>query len=385
MFFIIDLALVILAATLGSGLAKLCGLPAIAGYIFGGLLISPFTWGPSITDAHQFDEMAEIGILLLMFSIGTEFSPRELASVSKIALLGAPLAVAFFMILGVGVGYWWGLSLLSGVILGAILSVASTMVLARLLMDRGEISSEHGRITLGLSLVEDLIVVIFSVLIPVLGNWTPQYAINLGLSLGKAFLILAPIFFLSFFAIPRFLEWVAAKCDAELLLVVTMTLCIGAAAITGFFGLSLALGAFVAGLLISSSSAGRTAVFQLQGTRDLCVAIAFVSVGALIKPQIWWHESGLLFTVLGFIVIGKFVVWFGVIQLFGVPFRTAAKSALLLSQIGEFSFILAELARKANLISEKLYNVILAAALFSILINTILVRLLMGRCEKNHS
>ncbi len=376
MYFIIDLALVILAAAIGSGIARLCGLPAVAGYIFGGLLISPFTWGPSITDVHRFDEMAEIGILLLMFSIGAEFSPRELASVSKIALLGAPLAVVFFMVMGIGIGSWWGLPVLSGAVLGAILSVASTMVLARLLMDRQELSAHHGRITIGLSLVEDLIVVVLSVVIPVLGNWSPQCAVNLTLSLGKAFLILVPIVLLSFLVVPRFLEWIATKCDAELLLVVTMTLCIGAATVTGFFGLSLALGAFVAGLLISSSQVGRAAVFQLQGTRDLCVAIAFVSVGALIKPQIWWHESGLLLTVLIFIVAGKFVIWLGVIKLFGVPLRTSAKSALFLSQIGEFSFVLAELATKAQLISDKLYNVILAGALFSILLNTILVRLL---------
>src|SRR6266851_1929894 len=162
-----DLAYVFVAAVLGGGLAWAARQPLILGYVFGGLLISPFTPGPAVSDVHTFEVIAEVGVILLMYSVGMEFSLRDLLEVKWVALLGGPLGI--LMSIGLGAGALLGWPFLQGAIVGTVVSVASTMVLVRLLMDRGELRSEHGRVMIGLTLVEDLAVVVLIILIPVLG------------------------------------------------------------------------------------------------------------------------------------------------------------------------------------------------------------------------
>lgn len=168
-----DLAYVFLAAVLGGALAWATRQPLILGYVFGGLLISPFTPGPAVSDVHTFEVIAEVGVILLMYSVGMEFSLRDLLEVRWVALLGGPLGILMSVGLGLGAGTLLGWAPLQGVIIGMVVSVASTMVLARLLLDRGELRSQHGRVMIGLTLVEDLAVVVLTILIPVLGTMEP--------------------------------------------------------------------------------------------------------------------------------------------------------------------------------------------------------------------
>lgn len=375
MQFFYDLALVLAAAMLGSLLARVLRQPAILGYIFGGILISPFTWGPSIADIHNFDEIAEFGVVLLMFSIGAEFSPRELGRVRGLALAGVPIGITVFVGISLAVGQLLGWPILKSIAVGAIVSVASTMVLGRMLIDHGRLKNDVGRIAIGLSLVDDLSVVIMIVLLPVIGELTPDRLWTLGLGLGQAFLILLPVLILSQRLIPMLLRQVSRWNNSEFLFLTTVALSVLAAAFTQWLGLSMALGAFLAGVMLSNSPEGRHAVEQLNGMRDLCVAVFFVSVGALIDPGMLLKNPGFVIALVLLVVLGKTLVWWGIIRLFGYRTPISLRSAVYLAQIGEFSFILGAVAMSAGMLSQSDYNAILAAALLSMAANSFLTRL----------
>ncbi len=215
-----DLAYVFVAAVVGGGLAWWSRQPLILGYVLGGILISPLTPGPSVSDLHTFELFAEIGVVLLMFSIGIEFSLQDLLRVKWVALLGGPLGILLCVGMGVGVGTLLGWGMLQGAVVGVVISVASTMVLARLLMDRGELHSRHGRIMIGITLVEDLAVVVLIVLIPALGALEPGRLLAIGIALGRAALILLPFALLAWRVVPAVMTRVARTHNQELFLLV---------------------------------------------------------------------------------------------------------------------------------------------------------------------
>jgi CPA2 family monovalent cation:H+ antiporter-2 len=255
-----DLAYIFVAAVVGGLLARKFKQPLILGYVLGGILISPFTPGPAVSNLRSLEVFAEIGVILLMFSIGIEFSPRDLMRVKWVAIFGGPLGVLLSIGLGAAVALVLGWELKLGIVLGAVVSVASTMVLARLLMDRGELRSEHGRVMIGITLVEDIVVVALTVMLPALAQLEPGHLSTVALTLGKAALILLPMGVVAAFLVPKFLARVAALHSQELFLIVIVALCLVTAAITQAVGLSLALGAFVAGLVISGSTCCRYAM-----------------------------------------------------------------------------------------------------------------------------
>jgi CPA2 family monovalent cation:H+ antiporter-2 len=369
-----DLAYVFVAAVLGGALAWAARQPLILGYVLGGILISPFTPGPAVSDVHTFEVIAEIGVILLMYSVGMEFSPGTLLEVKWVALLGAPLGILMSVGLGVLVGTLLGWPPLQGVMVGMVVSVASTMVLARLLADRGEMQSQHGRIMIGLTLVEDLAVVVLTILIPVMGELERDRLVAMGLAFGKAALILVPFAFLAAKVVPRVMAIVARMQNDEMLLLVALAIGLGTAALTQAVGLSLALGAFLAGLLVSSSDHAHAAMPRLLPLRDAFVALFFVTIGTLIDPRTVIGNLPLLGVMLALVIAGKFVIWAAVVWLFRYPSRTALLVAVGLTQIGEFSFILVQAARSAGHIGDEVYSATLAAALLSILVNAALVR-----------
>jgi CPA2 family monovalent cation:H+ antiporter-2 len=374
-----DLAYVFVAAVLGGGLAWAARQPLILGYVFGGLLISPFTPGPAVSDVHTFEVIAEVGVILLMYSVGMEFSLRDLLEVKWVALLGGPLGILMSVGLGLGTGALLGWPLLQGMIVGMVVSVASTMVLARLLMDRGELRSEHGRVMIGLTLVEDLAVVVLTILIPVLGTREPGRFVALGAALGKAALILVPFVLLAATVVPRVMSLVARMRSDEMLLLVALAVGLGTAALTQAVGLSLALGAFLAGLLISVSDHAHDTMTRLLPVRDAFVALFFVTIGTLIDPRTVIANLPLLGVMLALIIAGKLVIWTLVVWLFRYPLATALVVAVGLTQIGEFSFILVQAARSAGHVGADVYTATLAAALLSILLNAALVRYVPAR------
>jgi monovalent cation:H+ antiporter-2, CPA2 family len=369
-----DLAYVFAAALLGGVAAHAARQPLILGYVVGGIVIGPFTPGPTVSDVHTFELLAEIGVILLMFSIGIEFSLRDLLRVKWVAIIGGPLGILLAMLLGAGAGLVVGWSVVQGVVVGAVISVASTMVLARLLLDRGELHSAHGRVMIGITLVEDLAVVVLTVLLASLGSLETSRLLAIGRALLIAAVILVPFTYLAFKVVPRVMTRVARTGSEELFLLVALAIALGTASVTQAAGLSLALGAFLGGLIISQSDHAHGALARLLPVRDAFVALFFVTVGTLINPAAVVGNPGLLATLIALIVLGKFVIWTAVVRVFGYPLATAVRVGVGLTQIGEFSYILVQVARTAGLVGDDVYNATLAASLLTILINAALVR-----------
>ena len=369
-----DLALVLVAAVLGGSLAWRMGQPLVLGYVLGGMAVSPFTPGPSVADAHNFEVFAEIGVVLLMFSIGLEFSLKDLLRVRRVALVGGTLGPILSIALAALVGSVLGWPPRQGLVVGIVISVASTMVLARLLLDRGELHTRHGRVLVGISLVEDLAVVVLLAIMPALGALAPDRLLLIGRGLGIAALVLVPFVALAARVVGPLLTGVARTRDQELFLMVALALGLGTAALTQAIGLSLALGAFLAGLLVSTSDFAHETLARLLPLRDTFAAFFFVTVGALIDPRTVLDNLPLLATLVLLVVVGKLVVRFGVVWLFGETLWTSLLTGIGLAQIGEFSFVLVQAARREGHIGADVYQATLAASLLTVVINAVLVR-----------
>jgi len=370
-----DLAYVLIAAVLGGTLAWLTRQPLVVGYVVGGMVISPLTPGPSIADARHFEVFAEIGVVLLMFSIGLEFSLKDLLRVRWVALIGGPLGTLMLIGLTMATGAVLGWPPQQALVVGVVISVASTMVLARVLLDRGELHTRHGRVLVGVSLVEDLAVVVFLALMPALGVLAPDRLLLIARGLGVAALILVPFFLVAARIVPPILTRVARTRNEELFLLVALTVGLGAAALTESVGLSVALGAFLAGLLINQSDFAHEAMVRMLPLRDMFGAFFFVTIGALLDPRRLLDNVPLLVTMVGLVVVGKLVIRAGIVRLFGETSWTALLTGVGLAQIGEFSFVLVQAARREGFIGEDIYQATLATSLITIVLNATLVQL----------
>ncbi len=369
-----DLTYIFLAAVFGGLVAWRLRLPLILGFILGGIVISPFTPGPHLSDLHTFEVFAEVGVVLLMFSIGVEFSIPDLLRVKWVALVGAPIGILLMVGIAAASAKFLGWSLTEGVVIGATISVASTMVLARLLSDTGKMATTYGRVMIGITLVEDLAVICMTVILPVLGGSGDGRFTKAAWTLGKALILLVPLVFLAIKVIPRLLRRVKLTCNSELLLLVAIAICLGTAALAQAVGFSVALGAFLAGLSISGLPDLHDAHTQLVPLRDAFVALFFVSLGTLIDPKVLFNSLPLLGLMLLLIVVAKFVVWTMIVWLFRYPIRTAILVAAGLTQIGELSFVVVQVARSSGIVAENVFSTAIAASLISILLNVFIVR-----------
>jgi CPA2 family monovalent cation:H+ antiporter-2 len=363
-----DIAMVFAGAFICGLLAWRLRQPVLLGYVLAGLILSPLTPGPHVHDVRVFETLAEIGVILLMFSVGIEFSIPELLKVKWVALLGAPLGISLSIGIGAGVGALLGWPILQGVAVGCIISVASTMVMMRLLMDRGELSSESGRVMITLTLVEDLAVVILTILLPSLNSSEAGF-LSIVWRICRALLLLVPILIAGWKFVPRLLSKVERACNDEISLLLALTICLVVAAVTEFIGLSLALGAFLAGLLLGSSSFVHKLEKQTLPLRDAFVALFFVTIGMLIDPRTWLSSWYLVVLLVVLVIFGKFLVWSTISRIFGYSWETSKRVGIGLTQIGEFSFILAQVSLSAGLISREIYNATLIASLITILAN----------------
>jgi CPA2 family monovalent cation:H+ antiporter-2 len=369
-----DLTYIFLAAVFGGLVAWRLRLPLILGFILGGIVVSPFTPGPHLSDLHTFEVFAEVGVVLLMFSIGVEFSIPDLMGVKWAALVGAPIGIIFMLGIAAAAAKFFGWSLSEGVVIGATISVASTMVLARLLSDTGKLATTYGRVMIGITLIEDLAVICMTVVLPVVGGSGDGRFGKAAWTLGKALILLVPLVFLAIKVIPPLLRRVKRTCNTELLLLVAIAICLGTAALAQAVGFSVALGAFLAGLSISGLPDLHDAHSQLVPLRDTFVALFFVSLGTLIDPKVLFNSLPLLGLMLLLIVVGKFLVWTTVVWLFRYPIRTAILVAAGLTQIGELSFVVVQVARSSGIVAENVFSAAIAASLISILLNVFVVR-----------
>jgi CPA2 family monovalent cation:H+ antiporter-2 len=373
-----DLALVCAAALLGGALARLARQPLVLGYILGGILLGTVTSGPAVSHRATFETFAEVGVILLMFSVGIEFSLKDLERVRTVALVGGPAGIALHVALAVGVGAGLGWPLRQSLAVGLVVSVSSTMVLLRLLMDRGELHTRHGRIMVGTSLVEDLAVVVFMVLLSELDALADGRLSALATVVARALLLLGSFWLLAVRAVPYLMSWVARTRSTELFLLVALAVAVGTAAVTQALGLSLALGAFLAGLAISESEYAHETLARLLPLRDTFVAFFFVTVGGLVDLATFTGQWPLLGVLGALVVGGRLAIRTAVTRAFGYPLATALLVGAGLAQMGEFSFVLVQVARRAGHVGEELHAAVLAASLLTLLLNAALMRVADG-------
>jgi CPA2 family monovalent cation:H+ antiporter-2 len=364
------------AALLGGLLAHRLRLPPIVGYLLAGVAIGPFTPG-FVADTGLAPQLAEIGVILLMFGVGNHFSVKDLLAVRGVALPGAILQVAVATALGFGLARWWGWTAGEGLVFGLALSVASTVVLLRALDAREEVETEAGRVAVGWLVVEDLVMVVALVSAPLGGATTPESESNLwlslGLTLGKVALFVALMLVVGVRVIPWLLHRVEATGSRELFILATLAIALGVAyGAAALFDVSFALGAFLAGVVVNESEFSHRAAEEALPLREAFAVLFFVSVGMLIDPAFLVEEPWRILAVTLVIVLGKSLTALLIVLALRRPLRTGLTVAAGLSQIGEFSFILAATGMDLDLLPQQGQDLILAGALFSIVLNPVL-------------
>ncbi len=373
----------------GLGLALIMGLiairlklPALVGYLLAGIIIGPATPG-FVADLGLSQQLAEIGVILLMFGVGLHFSLDDLLSVRRIALPGAIAQIAVATALGMGIAMLWGWSPGAGLVFGLALSVASTVVLLRALEDRELLASVNGHIAVGWLVVQDLAMVLVLVLLPPLAGWLGGAAnmqdqnllTTLGITLGQVAVFVALMLVVGRRLFPWLLAQVARTGSREL-----FTLCVIAVAVgiaygsAELFGVSFALGAFFAGMVMRESNLSYRAAEESLPLRDAFAVLFFVSVGMLFEPAVLLREPLHVLTVVAIIVFGNPIAAFFLVLAFRYPLNTALTVSASLAQIGEFSFILAGLGVTLGLLPAEGYSLVLAGALISIALNPLVFR-----------
>jgi CPA2 family monovalent cation:H+ antiporter-2 len=370
-------------------LASRIGISPIVGYLVAGIVVGPYTPG-LVADTSIAGQLAEIGVILLMFGVGLHFSIPDLLAVWRIALIGAVAQIVIGTVIGAYVAITWGWGFGAAGTLGVALSIASTVVFLRALDERKAIGTIDGRIAVGWLVVEDLATVLVLVLLPALAAARGSTAgaahgadgggslvVELALTLGKVALFIALALLLGKRIVPWLLQLVARTRSRELFTLAVLATAIGIAfGAAELFDVSFALGAFLAGVVLSESDLSHQAAADLLPFQDAFAVLFFVSVGMLFDYSILGREPGAVAAVLAIIIVGKFIAGFAIVRAFRYPLGTALTIATGLTQIGEFSFILAGMGVELGVLPAAGRDLILAGAIFSIMINSLLFRLI---------
>ena len=369
----------VLAFILGA-LANRFRISPLVGYLLAGVLIGPFTPG-YVADQGLASDLAEIGVILLMFAVGLHFTLEDLLSVRAIAIPGAIAQIASATVLGMGLAYVLGWSIGAGLVFGLALSVASTVVLLRAMQERRLIETERGRIAVGWLVVEDFVMILTLVLLPSLagiikGTGSAGFgalAMPILITLGKVAAFVAVMLIIGKRVIPWILHAVVHTGSRELFRLCVLAIALGVAfGASVLFDVSFALGAFFAGMILSESELSQRAAQETLPLRDAFAVLFFVSVGMLVDPLIVIRDPLPLLATVLIIVFGKSAAAFAIVRLFGYPTSHALTISASLAQIGEFSFILAGLGASLALLPDRARDLILAGAIISILLNPVL-------------
>jgi CPA2 family monovalent cation:H+ antiporter-2 len=364
----------------GFVLAFVCGMAAnrmklspLVGYLLAGVMVGPFTPG-FVADTELAPQLAEIGVILLMFGVGLHFSPKDLMQVRRIAIPGALVQIAVATALGWALGVVIGLPAVEAGLLGFALSVASTVVLIRALEERKQMKSDVGRIAVGWLIVEDLVIVVALVLLPLVLGAHAAGPLELGKEIGWTLLKVAVFVGLMFVVGGQVLPWILVRIahtrSRELFTLGVLAIALGIAWLAyAVFGASLALGAFVAGLVLNGSPLGHNAAERSLPLRDAFAVLFFVSVGMLFDPTVLVREPLAVAGVLAIVMIGKSLAALVITTVFRLDRSASLTVAASLAQVGEFSFILAALSASLGAMSRETHDLILAAALLSITLN----------------
>ena len=371
---ILDLVLAVVAAFAGGLLAQRLRQPVILGYLLAGVALGPFTPGLK-ANAETVQVLAEIGVAFLMFALGAEVPLRELRRLGRLTAVSGPLQILVTMVLGPLLAPVLGLSLRQGIFLGGLLALSSTVVALKVLLARGEMGTVHGRATLGVLIAQDLAVVPMVVVLPAIAAGSDRLLEELLIAAAKAGGVLAGAFVLGTRVVPWLLSHAAIARSRELFLLGVVGLALGTALVTQVVGLSLAFGAFLAGLVVAESEYRTQVVAEVLPMRDLFASLFFVSVGMLVNPEALAAQIGpvLLGTVV--VLVAKTVIGAASVAAIGMPGRVALLTGLSLAQVGEFSFVLAQIGVDAQAIPPAVFDFTLAVALATIIATPGLVHL----------
>jgi CPA2 family monovalent cation:H+ antiporter-2 len=363
----LDLIIVLAVAIAGGILARRLRLPIILGYLAGGIAVGPYGFS-LVKDLETINTLATIGVILLLFTLGLEFSLGELRRIGKVAALGGIVQILLTAAVGLALGKLLGWELLETIFFGFLIALSSTMIVLKTLMERGELDSGHGRVMIGILLVQDLSLVPLMIILPAMGGAGGELWLTLGIAILKAVLFIGVMLALGMWGLPWLLGRVAGGRSRELFLLTVVALCLAAAFGAYFLGLSAAVGAFIAGLLIGQSAFARQAFADIVPLRDTFGALFFVSLGMLANPHFVTGNAATIAVTVIVIMVAKFIICSVIAWSFGYSPKTALFVGMGLIQIGEFSFVLAGMGTEAGIISPYLYSLTVTSAIITMLL-----------------
>ncbi|MDJ0590537.1 MAG: cation:proton antiporter [Pleurocapsa sp. MO_226.B13] len=369
--FVFDITTVLGSSALGGFLAHRLRQPVLLGYLACGLIIGPFGLG-LITQIEEIKSLAEIGVAFLLFALGVEFSLAEIKRVQDIAVKGSLLEIGLTIVL-VAISttlLGWVETPIKGIFMGAVLSLSSTAVVLKTLTERGEVNTIHGQVMLAILIAQDLALGLMLAVLPALDrpdNLVPA----LLAAIIKVVLFFASAIAAGYWIIPRIMTIVSKTENSELFLLTVIALCLGVALVTASLGLSIEMGAFVAGLTISEIDYSDRALAKIIPLRDTFASLFFASIGMLIDPNTLWSNFGVIIGLVTLVMLGKAGIVFPIIWRFGYSFKTAVIASLGLNQIGEFSFVLAVMGEKLGFISPEQYNLLIGTTAITLVITPI--------------
>ncbi len=372
---VVDITMALLAAFVGGYIARRLGLPTLVGYLLGGLAIGPFTPG-FVGDIASVSQLAEMGVIFMLFGVGLHFSLKDLWAVRKVAIPGAVLQIILATALGYGLTQLWGWTPAASLVVGLAISVASTVVLLRGLVDNGLLNTLAGQTAVGWLILEDLATVIILVLLPVMfGSTHANPWLDAGWTITKTVVFVAAMLFIGKKVMPWVLMRTAYTRSRELFILAVVTLALGTALGAAlFFDVSLALGAFLAGVVIGESAVSHQVGAEVLPFREIFAAIFFVSVGMLVNPAAVVANAGQVLALTAVVILGKGLLTLLLGFLLPASGRTMLIVAAGLGQIGEFSFLVGQAGLSLGVMSTEQYGLILATALLSIVANPLLFR-----------
>lgn len=362
-----DIVIIVSVAFIGGIIAQRMKQPLILGYILAGIVVGPHTGFSAIADVHEIEMLAEIGVALLLFALGLEFSLKELKPVRNIALIGTPIQLALTILFGFAIGSILDWPWIHSLWFGALISVSSTMVLLKTLENQGRVGTLSSRVMIGMLIVQDLAIVPMMIILPQLNNPKAGLAILLSAAAKAAVFLLAVVFVGTRF-LPKLIKYIADRNSREMFIVTITALGLGIGYITYLFGLSFAFGAFVTGMLLSESDYGYQALSDIIPLRDVFSLLFFTSVGMLFDPHYLLSSPGLVVFLVCVVMIGKGLIFGSLSYFFGYVNVIPLAAALGLSQVGEFSFVLARVGVASGSISQSFYGLVLTTTIITMIL-----------------
>ncbi len=366
-----DLILLVVSAFFSGLLMQRLGQPLILGYILTGIAFGPYTGGFALTSVHEIELLAEIGVALLLFALGLEFSLKDLKPVKKIALIGTPIQILLTIAMGYGIGQWMGWDAKTSLWLGALVSLSSTMVLLKTLMNQGWLGTLSSKVMVGILIVQDLAVVPLIVLLPILNN--PELGwVSLEIAILKTVLFLAGMILFGTRLLPWIMRHISHLGSRELFLLAITAIGLGVGYLTYLVGLSFAFGAFVAGMVLSESDYGHQALSDIIPVRDLFGLLFFASVGMLLNPAFLLDHWQQVFILVLIVSLGKGLILGLLARIFKYGNVVPLAVGLGLFQVGEFSFVLAQVGVSTNSISHEVYSLVLTTAIITMFLTPLI-------------